>query len=325
MLPACSVIIRSYNEERHIGRLLTGILEQTVQDVEILLVDSGSTDATIGIASRFPVKVLRIHPTEFTFGRSLNLGCSAATRDLMVIASAHVFPVYPDWLETLLAPFADPAVALTYGKQRGGQGTRFSERQIFQAWFPESANRDQPHPFCNNANAAIRRSLWLQHPYDESLSGLEDIAWASWAMGEGGKVVYESAAEVVHVHDETPPEIYNRYRREAMALRVIHPQERLGLLDAARLFLTNAGTDLWHAAHDGLLAGALGGILVFRFLQFWGTYQGWRMAGTLTNQLKQTFYYPRGLGRVPDPSARPVNPIAYEGQRQEAPPGPQDP
>ena len=320
---ACSIVIRSFNEEQHIGRLLTGILEQSVRDVEIVLVDSGSTDATVAIASHFPVRVLHIDPADFTFGRSLNLGCAAATRAFIVIASAHVYPVYPDWLELLLAPFADPQVGLTYGKQRGTQSSCYSERQVFQAWFPETSNRDQAHPFCNNANAAMRRDLWLQHAYDESLSGLEDVAWASWAMQQGYKVAYEAAAEVVHVHREAGREVYNRYRREAMALRRIRPQERIGLLDAARLFLSNAGTDLWHAGHDRGLLREMVGILRFRFLQFWGSYQGWRMAGTLTSQLKQTFYYPRGLGRVPELAGQRASPIAYEATARDNPPEPE--
>jgi len=311
-LPACSIVIRSFNEEQHIGRLLTGILEQTVRDVEIVLVDSGSTDATVAIASRFPVRILHIDPTDFSFGRSLNLGCSAVTREHIVIASAHVYPIYPDWLELLLGPFADPKVGLTYGKQRGTGASHYSERQIFQAWFPETSNRDQAHPFCNNANAAIRRSLWLQHPYDEDLSGLEDVEWASWATRQGHKLVYEASAEVVHVHSEAAREIYNRYRREAMALRRIRPQERIGLLDAARLFVSNAGTDLWHAGHDGRLLREMAGIVRFRFLQFWGSYRGWRMAGALTSQLKQTFYYPRGLGRDAGPPERQAKPIEYD-------------
>ena len=44
--PRCSIVIRAYNEAAHIGRLLDGIQSQTVKDVEIILVDSGSTDAT---------------------------------------------------------------------------------------------------------------------------------------------------------------------------------------------------------------------------------------------------------------------------------------
>ena len=45
----CSIVIRAYNEEKHIGRLLEGIKQQTLKDVEIILVDSGSTDRTLAI------------------------------------------------------------------------------------------------------------------------------------------------------------------------------------------------------------------------------------------------------------------------------------
>ena len=63
-----SIIIRAYNEERHIGRLLEGILKQNVEPAKIVLVDSGSTDATLSIASRYPVELIQISPEDFTFG-----------------------------------------------------------------------------------------------------------------------------------------------------------------------------------------------------------------------------------------------------------------
>jgi rhamnosyltransferase len=105
MSPICSIVIRAYNEEQHIGRLLTGILEQSIQDLQIILVDSGSTDATPSIAARYPVEIVHIRPQDFSFGRSLNLGIAQAQARLVVMASAHVYPVYPDWLERLLEPF----------------------------------------------------------------------------------------------------------------------------------------------------------------------------------------------------------------------------
>ena len=40
----CSIVIRAYNEEKHIARLLEGIRQQTVKDVDVILVNSGSTD-----------------------------------------------------------------------------------------------------------------------------------------------------------------------------------------------------------------------------------------------------------------------------------------
>ncbi len=129
MKPVCSIIIRAYNEEKNIGRLFDGIFKQSLQNIQVILVDSGSTDRTIKIAEQYPVEVVHINPKEFTFGRSLNLGISKAQADFVVLASAHVYPVYPDWLERLLEPFKDNLVALSYGKQRGyGDPLNFLKR-----------------------------------------------------------------------------------------------------------------------------------------------------------------------------------------------------
>jgi rhamnosyltransferase len=291
----CSIVVRAYNEERHIGRLLEGILRQTVQEIEVVVVDSGSTDATLAIASRYPVRIVTIAPEEFTFGRSLNKGCSQALADLIVIASAHVFPVYPDWLERLLAPFEEPQVGLTYGSQRGIPGSRYSERQQLAKMFPGESVARQDHPLCNNANAAIRRELWLRRPYDETLSGLEDLEWATWLMQQGYGISYVAEAEVVHVHHETAHQLYNRYKREAMALRRIQPWQSFHLWDFARLFITNSLSDCWHALREGEGVIVVQDILAFRMIQFWGTYQGFRHKGPLTRSLMEAFYYPRGF------------------------------
>jgi glycosyltransferase involved in cell wall biosynthesis len=306
-----SVVIRAYNEEAHLGRLLDGVMQQTMKDLEVILVDSGSSDGTLEIAGRYPIQVVHIQPDEFSFGRSLNRGIAAAQGEYIAIASAHVYPVYPDWLERLLAPFIDSQVALAYGKQRGDARSKFSEGQVFAHWYPEASNHRQAHPFCNNANAAIRRALWESHPYDEDLSGLEDVDWAHWAVEQGYKLAYVAEAEVIHVHNETPRAVFNRYRREAMAFKRIFPQEKFGLFDFLRLSLSNITSDLWHAAGQHCLGGSLGSIFWFRLMQFWGTYQGYRQSGPLTAPLRQTFYYPRGRG-VGQSVSRDVEPIQYE-------------
>jgi cellulose synthase/poly-beta-1,6-N-acetylglucosamine synthase-like glycosyltransferase len=182
---------------------------------------------------------------------------------------------------------------------------------VFARWYPEVSNPRQTHPFCNNANAAIRRELWEAHPYDESLSGLEDLAWAHWAVEQGYTLAYVAEAEVVHVHDETPRAVYNRYRREAMAFKRIFPQEHFGLRDFVRLSLSNIFSDAWHAARGGIFWRSLGSITWFRLMQFWGTYQGYRRSGPLTAQLRQTFYYPRERGPAGEAEARNVEPIRY--------------
>ncbi len=314
---SCSIIIRAFNEAQHIARLLEGILRQTYPNPQIILVDSGSTDETTAIAQRYPVQVVTISPGDFTFGRSLNRGLAAATGEFAVIASAHVYPVYPDWLERLLAPLDDPNVGLAYGRQVGTENSHFSERQIFAHWFPEHSDLRQPHPFCNNANAAIRRSLWERFPYDETLTGLEDLAWAKMIQEAGYAVAYVAEAEVIHVHNERPRGVYNRYRREAMAFKRIFPKESFTFLDFLRLAPGNIAGDIVHAARQKELFANLTGILWFRLAQFWGTYQGHRRSGPVTEALRRTFYYPRALHTGSTSPTRNIAPIQYDRPEQQ--------
>jgi glycosyltransferase involved in cell wall biosynthesis len=306
----CSIVIRAYNEEKYLPRLFQGIRSQTVKDIEIILVDSGSTDSTVALAQSQGVQVVHIPPADFTFGRSLNLGIQAAAHELIVIASAHVYPVYPDWLEALLRPFQDSRVALTYGKQRGPASAKFSEQQIFHQWYPDLSIPRQQSAFCNNANAAIRRTLWLEHSYDETLTGLEDLAWGKWAMEQGYAISYSAEAEIIHVHHETPRAVFNRYRREAIAFKCIHPEAHFNLYDFFRLTLANTLSDLWHAARARVLWPNLASIFWFRFMQFHGTRLGYRDSALLTPQLRETFYYARGRRSSAAPQ-RDVEPIHY--------------
>lgn len=99
-----SAVIRAYNEAQHIGRLLEGLEQQTVKPDEVVLVDSGSTDDTVAIAEVAGCKVVHIPKSEFSFGRALNMGCAAASGDILLFASAHVYPVYDTHVDTSPAP-----------------------------------------------------------------------------------------------------------------------------------------------------------------------------------------------------------------------------
>ncbi len=169
-----------------------------------------------------------IAQSEFSFGRALNVGIEAAPEaDVVVLASAHVYPVFDDWLERLLMPFEDRRVGLSFGRQTVPPGGRFSERRLLEQWFPTDSRLELKNPFCNNANAAVRRDLWVEQRYDEALTGLEDLAWARGAIERGAALAYVAEAPVVHVHDETYGQIVNRYRREAIAHKLIYPEQEL--------------------------------------------------------------------------------------------------
>lgn len=303
-----SVIVRCLNEERHIGRLLEGLLEQSRPADEIVIVDSGSNDRTLEIASQYPTKVVHIAPEEFSFGRSLNRGCEAASGDVFVNVSAHVYPLYDSWMRELLAPFADPDVAITYGRQQGDDTTRLSERRIFTKWFPGQSEPNQRHPFCNNANSAVRRSVWERYGWDEALTGLEDLALARRAVDDGAMIAYVATAPIVHVHEESWAQVRNRYRREAIAHKAIYDDQRMGLFEAIGLAVANVGGDVAYAAKHRALLRNFGSIIAFRSAQFIGSFQGFAQQGPVRTELKRRFYYPAGRINAPEepggPSAR---------------------
>lgn len=314
-----SIVIRTYNEAEHVERLMIGIGAQTLSPHEVIVVDSGSTDETVAIARGFEARVVEIDRSEFTFGRSLNRGCAAATGEICVFASAHVYPVATTWLEKLVEPLADDRVALSYGRQRGDETNKFSEHQLFAQWFPRQSTCPQPSDFCNNANCAIRRSVWETVPYDESLTGLEDIAWAKTVRGLGNWIAYVADAEVIHVHDETWREIENRYRRESMALRAIDDHARFQRRDFARLLLRNVLSDARAASSQGRLREELVSILLFRYHQLSGIYRGFNGPSEVSKELRQRFYYPGDNGRAPDrPLLAPETMIDYAALEAEA-------
>lgn len=325
----CSIIIRAYNEARHIGKLLAGLAHQSRVPYEVILVDSGSTDDTVEIARRWGVKIVPIDKRSFTFGRSLNIGCAAASGDILVFVSAHVYPKHRTWLSDLVQPFTEQQVVLSYGKQRGNELNHFSEHQIFAKWFPNESVFPQRSYFCNNANAAIRRSEWEKRPYDESLTGLEDLDWGKKAQADGGWIAYVASAEIIHVHEENWTSVRNRYRREAIAMRWIDKESRFGIFDFATLLPANILSDLWHALLEKKLPFEMKSILLFRYNQMTGTLQGYRGPSELSEELRKRFYFPvsraeklsgnqDNVEHEIDYSEILDNPIRYDFQRHQA-------
>ncbi|OFZ16590.1 MAG: hypothetical protein A2X86_12400 [Bdellovibrionales bacterium GWA2_49_15] len=289
-----SLVIRTFNEEKHIGKLLSEIAKQdTSFNFETIIVDSGSNDRTLDIVSNFNVRLVRITPEQFTFGRSLNLGIEAALGEFCVMTSAHCYPTHKYWLENIVGPFENKNCSIVYGKQMGINETKYSEQQIFARWFPEVSDPKTKLPFCNNANCAIRRKDWLVRKFDEELTGLEDMDYAKSCHQRGHDIAYRADASVYHIHDETPTQIMNRYYREALAYRAIYKHETFSFTDFLKFFFMNIVGDYVHALQDGVFWKNIFEIPQFRFLQFWGTYKAHRQNKPISQDMQRRIFYPR--------------------------------
>jgi rhamnosyltransferase len=294
-MPTVSIVIRALNEAAHLPALFSGLLRQNRRPDQVILVDSGSTDDSVAISRAHGAEIVHIKPDEFSFGRALNLGCSHATGDILVFVSAHVYPLDEKWLDELVAPFERPDVGLVYGGQTGDNRSHFSELELLRTWFPEVSDDDQETPFCNNANCAVRASAWRDLPYDETLTGLEDLDWAKRALESGWKLVYQADARIAHIHNEPFAATRNRYRREAIAHRRIFHDQDVNLFEAVALFVLSVGRDYMAAIARRCLLSNVTSIPRFRAAQYLGTWEGFRDRGDISSSLRKRFYYPKGF------------------------------
>ena len=289
-----SVVIRTLNEAKHLTELLRALDSQRKLgfEMEVVIVDSGSEDETLNIAEQFGCRVTKIKKQEFTFGRSLNLGCAFADGEILTFVSGHCVPIGQGWLESLIGPIVKGQAGYSYGRQVGRETTKFSEERIFEKYFPSESYISTENIFCNNANSAISKRVWSQYKFDESVTGLEDMELAKRYLNDGGSLAYIAKASVFHIHDETWSQTKVRYEREAIALQKILPEVHIGLLDFVRFLVVGIYLDAKVASRQGVFMRELAGIIRFRTAQYLGSYAGGRFSRELSQEKKDSYYYP---------------------------------
>ena len=195
--PAATVLIRCRNEVREIGPVLDAVLAQRDAPAsEVVALDSGSTDGTLELLTRFPVRVERLRSEPFSYGRALNVGAEVARGDVVVYLSAHCRPCDDGWLASLLAPFADRDVVAAFGRQVPVPGVNAIEAITTRRNFPPTPPAGV---LFSTANGAVRRAAVLARPFDEEIAIAEDHLWAR-GVAPPARIAYVPDAAVSHSH-----------------------------------------------------------------------------------------------------------------------------
>jgi rhamnosyltransferase len=222
-----SIIIRTKNEEKFIGNTLDVLFSQTYRDVEILIVDSGSTDKTLEIAKKYPVIIYEIKPEDFTWGYSLNYGFQRAKGEYVVCLSAHSLPLSEEWLDILIAGFdGDNIAAVMCNTLPWPDCNPFDRRGLLKKFnIPKQEIPEDPPFIFGNVSSAIRKSVWEKVHFDETLSYCEDEDWLRTVRKLNYRVMYEPGAKVYHSHNETLKQIYKRTYQFAFAAQKLKLQK----------------------------------------------------------------------------------------------------
>jgi rhamnosyltransferase len=215
-----SVLIKACDQMRYLSDTFPALSSQSVHDFEILLLYSGRSSETPRLAEEYGARVLPIAPEDFSHPKSLNLGAREALGRYLVCLSADAVPAGQHWLEELLAPLINcGTVAGSYGRhalRRGANAIDVLRIASRYRWAPACRVHGDGHAF-SNANSAIRKELWQEHPFDDQLPGCEDYEWALWAQRREYAIAYAPKAAVRHTHGEQYG--YQRYWKRIREFR----------------------------------------------------------------------------------------------------------
>lgn len=213
--PKVSIIIRTFNEEKDIENCLNKIFNQKYKNFEVIIVDSESQDKTLEIASKFPVKIIKIKKKDFSYGKALNVGCSEAKGKYCISLSAHALLSNNFWLESLVKPLKNKKIAGVYGREIPKPNCNPSEARRILGTFGERKKIQTKDYFFSNANSAFKKDLWKKIKFDEKLSTTEDHLWAKQMIKKSYAICYEPKAKVYHSHNYPLIDLYKRYKEES--------------------------------------------------------------------------------------------------------------
>ena len=217
-----SIVIRTKNEEKWIGRCLSAISTQNYPDFEIVLVDNESTDNTLDIVGNYNCRLVKITDEDFTFGRSLNWGVGASMGEFVAIISGHCIPMNDRWLQYMVTGFSNENVVGVYGRQVPLPDTQDDDKRDLWTTFGIEARIQKSDFFFHNANSMIRKDIWDKIPFDEEIAGVEDREWAREVLGRGYEIAYQPSASVYHFHGIHHGRNLERSARVAKVIELIN-------------------------------------------------------------------------------------------------------
>ncbi len=197
--PRVSVVVCAYNEEDTIVECLASLERSDYPDLEVIVCDDGSTDATLELTGRFPFAVLPL--PHGGLSRARNAGAEAATGDIVAYLDADAM-CHPQWPWYLALAFDDKNVSAVGGPNLAVPNAGLVERAVALA--PGSPTEvltgDDQAEHIVGANMAFRRDVLHDiggfNPMYTSAGDDVDVCWK--LLDRELTIGFSPAAQVFH-------------------------------------------------------------------------------------------------------------------------------
>jgi hypothetical protein len=250
--PPMTVVATVLNEERTVERLLAQVVAQLRGDDEFVIVDGGSTDATVAVLRRWADRderlVVRVAPnTNISEGR--NVGIAGASNGVVATTDAGC-TLAPSWLEALRRPFAETEPPGLVAGNCGIESRTPLEHAQAIACYPDPDESRRPSLFVRGYGRLFGQVFDPTLPFARSLAFTvtawrdaggfpEDLRWTEDGVF-GRKVAathecrFAGDAVVTWVQHDSLRATYKMYRQYGMGAAA-SGDRALVLRDVARL------------------------------------------------------------------------------------------
>lgn len=201
---------------------LSGVKVQSLMPQRLLVIDSASADESVVLAQEAGFEIVHIQRSQFNHGGTRQWAAEYLNDcDIIVFLTQDAILASPDSLAEIVGCFADPIVAVAYGRQLPHRGATLieSHARVFN-YGPQTLKKDAAVAeqlgtkafFCSNSFAAYRRSVLLSlGGFNRHLILGEDMEFAARAIKAGYANLYCAAATVYHSHDYAISATLRRY------------------------------------------------------------------------------------------------------------------
>ncbi|MFT5251370.1 MAG: glycosyltransferase involved in cell wall biosynthesis [Flavobacteriales bacterium] len=202
-----SVVIRNKNQANALSFLLKNLRERYFDDIaEIIVVDNLSIDSSKEVAEQFGARFVTIE--NFSFGGSANVCAREARFPIVVIFSAHSYPISHDFFKLIQIKFDEnPNLA--------GLRCLHSSNDYRNFINTIPATIDPNKSGLIFSGSAFSKAVWEKYPFREDVATFEDKEWTVRVLKEGYAIDFVEAIFSYEIQ-RTPQQLLFRFKNDVV-------------------------------------------------------------------------------------------------------------
>jgi glycosyltransferase involved in cell wall biosynthesis len=200
-----SVVIRNKNQATGLSFLLKNLTERYLDTInEIIVIDNCSTDDSQAVANQYNARFVIIE--KFSYGGSANLAAKEAIGPIVVIFSAHSYPISHDFFKLIQEKFDN-------NSNLAGLRCLHSTNDYRNYINGVSANEDPNKSGLIFSGSAFSKKVWEKHPFREDVATFEDKEWSKRIIENGYEIEFVPA--IFHYEiNRTPKQLFFRFKND---------------------------------------------------------------------------------------------------------------